>query len=90
MIFANYIFIGRRLTQIYADNIIKNLRTSALICGLKNIQKPVRQRVILKTACFCIAVMLGLTTKKRANKRSRSNELENTYYRDVGDTIPDS
>jgi hypothetical protein len=37
-----------------------------------------------------IALVLGLTPKKRANKRSRPNELENAYYRDVGDTIPDN
>ncbi len=39
MILANYMFIGRRLTQINADETIKNLRSSALICGLKNIKK---------------------------------------------------
>jgi hypothetical protein len=32
-------FISRRLTQIYADKLIKNLRSSALICGKKQYQK---------------------------------------------------
>jgi hypothetical protein len=47
MILANYMFIGRRLTQINADKIIENLRSSALICGLTNIKKPAQQRATL-------------------------------------------
>jgi hypothetical protein len=40
-------FIGRRLTRINADKIIKNLRSSALICGRTNIKKPAQQRATL-------------------------------------------
>jgi hypothetical protein len=45
MIFANYMFVGRGLTQIYAD---KTNKKSEFICGPKNIKKPARQRATLK------------------------------------------